>query len=88
MTNYFQEVSKIIENGQKTGCFRSDMSSWSLALMFKGLLLPAILLRKVGGGKVNLLNHARTVWELFRRSASPEEKLHNTPENNEESNGA
>ena len=70
ITAYFQEVEKIVLDGQRKGRVRKDVDPLTVVLMFKGMVLPAVVLWKVTGGSVDLIRHAEAVWELFRLAVS------------------
>jgi len=70
MTDYFQEVEKIIREGQQEGRLRMDIDPLTVVLMFKGMVLPAVVLWKVTGGNVDLVRHAEAAWELFQTAVS------------------
>lgn len=70
ITGYFQEVEKIVLEGQREGRLRGDVDPLTVALMFKGMVLPAIVLWKVTGGSVDIVRHAEAAWELFRAAVS------------------
>lgn len=65
MQNYLKEVSMIVQTGQESGCFRTDLEPSSVALMFKGLMLPSIILLKASGDKIDLLKHFKAAWKCF-----------------------
>lgn len=70
ITAYFQEVEKIVLVGQREGQLREDVDPLTVVLMFKGMVLPAIVLWKVTGGSVDLVRQAEAAWELFRAAVS------------------
>jgi hypothetical protein len=65
MTDYFQEVEQIVREGQQEGQLRVDIAPLTVVLMFKGMVLPAVVLWKVTGGNVDLVRHAEAAWDLF-----------------------
>ncbi len=70
ITGYFQEIEKIVLEGQREERLREDVDPLTVVLMFKGMVLPAVLLWKVTGGSVDLVRHAEAAWELFRTAVS------------------
>ncbi len=70
ITGYFQEVEKIVQEGQREGRLRADVDPLTVVLMFKGMVLPAMVLWKVTGGSVDLVRQAEAAWELFRAAVS------------------
>ncbi len=70
ITGYLHEVEKIVLEGQKEGRLRQDVDPLSVVLMFKGMVLPAVVLWKVTEGNVDLVRHAEAAWELFRTAVS------------------
>lgn len=70
ITGYFQEVEKIVQQGQREGRLRADVDPLTVVLMFKGMVLSAMVLWKVTGGSVDLVRQAEAAWELFRAAVS------------------
>ncbi|MBW2017868.1 MAG: TetR/AcrR family transcriptional regulator [Deltaproteobacteria bacterium] len=70
ITGYFQEVEKIVREGQREGRLRADVDPLTVVLMFKGMVLPAIVLWKVTRGNVDLVRQAEAEWELFSAAVS------------------
>jgi len=70
ITGYFQEVEKIVQEGQREGRLRADVDPLTVVLMFKGMVLSAMVLWKVTGGSVDLVRQAEAAWELFRAAVS------------------
>ncbi|MBW1682839.1 MAG: TetR/AcrR family transcriptional regulator [Deltaproteobacteria bacterium] len=70
ITGYFQEVEKIVQEGQRKGRLRADVDPLTVVLMFKGMVLSAMVLWKVTGGSVDLVRQAEAAWELFRAAVS------------------
>lgn len=70
VTGYFREVQRIVLKGQKEGRLRQDVDPLTVVLMFKGMVLPAVVLWKVTGGGVDLVARARAQWELFRTAVT------------------
>lgn len=75
MTDYFQEIEKIVQEGQREGRLRADVDPLTVVLMFKGMLLPAVILWKVTAGNVDLFRHAEAAWELFHTAVSSHGKV-------------
>ena len=70
ITGYFAEVEKIVLEGQREGLLREDVDPLTVVLMFKGMVLPAVVLWKVTDGSVDLVRHAEAAWKLFRTAVS------------------
>jgi len=70
MTDYFQEVEKIVREGQQKGQLRMNIAPLTVVLMFKGMVLPAVVLRKVTGENIDVVRHAEAAWELFHTAVS------------------
>ncbi len=73
ITRYLHEIEKIVKEGQERGELRKDISALTIVLMFKGMVLPAVVLWKITDGGVDLIAHAEEAWELFYSAVS----LHN-----------
>ncbi len=70
ITHYFKEIEAIVEEGQAAGSLRADSDPLSVVLMFKGMLLPAIVLWRVTEGELDLARQAEAAWELFQRAVA------------------
>ena len=62
MTGYLSAVAQIIAEGQQTGSLRTDLEPQTAALVFLGMLLPAVVLRQIGDGRFDVAEHARKAW--------------------------
>ena len=64
---YLQEVARIIEQGQADGTICSEISSSTAAMMFIGLIFPAVMLHKLSGGDFDPMQQINAAWPVFRR---------------------
>jgi len=78
ITGYFHEIEKIVLEGQQEGQLRTDVDPLTVVLMFKGMVLPAIVLWKVTDGNFDIVQHAEAAWELFRTAVSRRSEGENT----------
>ncbi len=78
ITGYFHEIEKIVLEGQQEGHLRTDVDPLTVVLMFKGMVLPAIVLWKVTDGNFDIVQHAEAAWELFRTAVSSRSEGENT----------
>lgn len=62
MTGYLGAVAEIVAEGQQSGHIRRDLEPGTGALVFLGMLLPAVILRQIGDGGLDVVAHARNVW--------------------------
>lgn len=68
LRGYLVEVEVLLREGQQEGCIRSGSSPESGAMLFLGLIQPAVLLWTMSAGTIDLTAHAEGVWELFVRA--------------------
>ncbi len=71
LSDYFCNIEKIVNTGQKEGQLRKDIDAMTIVLNFKGILLPAVIAGRIRGEKINLKKHAQKSWKLFCRAISP-----------------
>jgi len=62
---YLAEVEKLIRQGQRQGRIRRGIEPATASLMFLGLIQPAVILRHVRGGNLDLSAHAEKAWAIF-----------------------
>ena len=62
---YLAEVEKLIRQGQRQGRIRRGIEPATASLMFLGLIQPAVILRHVRGGNLDLPAHAEKAWAIF-----------------------
>ncbi len=72
VTAYLAEVEGVLREGQASGAVRSGLDPSALARMFLGLIVPAVVLWRLSGGRFDLEAHAEAGWALFRRLISGE----------------
>lgn len=70
MDGYFHKIREIICKGQQDGRIRPDIDSLTISLMFKGMILPAVVLWKTSDKDFDLVRHAESAWELFQSAVS------------------
>ena len=63
--NYLSSVRSIIRKGQRDGILRKDVSAKSLAVLFLGLIQPAVILHHVTDKEFSPIKHAQKVWSPF-----------------------
>jgi TetR/AcrR family transcriptional regulator, fatty acid metabolism regulator protein len=61
-------IEGIIRDGQQRGEVRTDFDAQSLAVMFWGMLPPAVILWHVSEGRFDVTRHAERSWDLFREA--------------------
>jgi len=71
VTAYFREIEEIVREGQRKGELRDDVEPLAVVLMFKGILLPAVVLWKATGGTLDIARHSEAAWRLFRDAVTP-----------------
>jgi AcrR family transcriptional regulator len=68
LSGYLGTIGCIIRQGQKAGELRDDIKAENLAVLFLGLVQPAVILRHISGGQFDLAGHVGQVWPLFREA--------------------
>lgn len=68
ISSYLDEIARIVVEGQKAGTIRADVSANSAAVMFLGLVQPAIILWLISNQRFNVAQHAERAWDLFRET--------------------
>lgn len=63
---YLQEIAGIVTEGQNAGQIRPDVPADSAAVMFLGLVQPAIILWLMSNHTFDVAGHAERAWGLFR----------------------
>lgn len=66
ISGYLQEIARIIAEGQKAGDIRAEVSVDSAAVMFLGIVQPAIILWIMSNHTFDVAGHAERAWGLFR----------------------
>ncbi len=61
-------IEAIVREGQEKGQVRSDIDALSLAIMFWGMIPPAVILWHMSDGKFDVTRHAEKSWKLFKES--------------------
>jgi len=67
---YVARVEALVRAGQESGQIRSDIDSITAALLFAGMIQPAVQLRHVEGEGFDITAHVARVWDLFRRAVA------------------
>ncbi len=67
---YVSRVEAVVRDGQVSGQVRSDVDPATAALLFAGLIQPAIQLRHAEGERFDISAHVARVWDLFRRAVA------------------
>ena len=67
---YVARVEALVRDGQESGQIRSDIDPTSAALLFAGLIQPAVQLRHAEGERFDITAHVARVWDLFRRAVT------------------
>ena len=60
------QIEGIVREGQDRGEIRVDIDAKSLAVMFWGMIPPAVILWHVSDGEFDVTRHAEKSWDLFR----------------------
>ena len=63
---YLGEIARIIRAGQRQGHIRPTVPANVAAVMFLGLIQPAVILQLISDGHFDAARHAERAWKLFR----------------------
>lgn len=63
---YLKAVAELISEGQRDGNVRADVPAHTAALMFLGIIHPAVVLWLTSAGAFDVAAHARNAWQVFR----------------------
>jgi AcrR family transcriptional regulator len=66
ISGYLGEIARMVTEGQDAGKIRADISPDSAAVMFLGLVQPAIILWLMSNQTFKVAEHAEQAWNLFR----------------------
>jgi AcrR family transcriptional regulator len=67
---YVARVEALVRDGQVSGQIRSDVDPATAALLFAGMIQPAVQLRHLEGEGFDINAHVARVWDLFRRAVA------------------
>ena len=72
--SYLGQVAELIAQGQQAGHLRTDASADTLAVMFLGLIHPAVIRWLASEGAFDVASHATKAWPLtlFAQMLQPE----------------
>jgi len=68
LNQYLGEIQEIVREGQRRGEIRADRNPRTISVIFLGILLPAVLLRTVAAGELDVLEHAGKAWPILRET--------------------
>jgi AcrR family transcriptional regulator len=66
LRQYLDQIAGIIREGQRAGQIRVDLKPDTVALMFLGLVQPAVILWLMSNGAFDVASHVEQAWRLFR----------------------
>ncbi len=66
LQGYLHEIASILRDGQREGQIRGDLNADTSALMFLGLIQPAVILWLMSNATFDVASHAEHAWRLFR----------------------
>ncbi len=84
ISDYFSEIEKIVVQGQEEGIIKPDIEPLTVVLMFKGLVMPAVVLWRISGGELDLFEHAEAAWQLFVAAVGQEDNPNKGGRKNED----
>lgn len=62
---YLAKLEEIFRQGQAADQIRQDLDARTLAVVFWGMLPPAVILWHVSDGRFDVTRHAEKVWRIF-----------------------
>ena len=65
LEGYLQKIAGIIAEGRRQGQIRADISPDTAAVMFLGLVQPAIILWLMSKGAFDVVRHSERAWRLY-----------------------
>lgn len=65
ISSYLQRVGDIMQQGQRCGRIRADVSPNTMAVMFVGLVQPAAILWHMSDGGFDVTRHVEQAWRVF-----------------------
>lgn len=65
---YLARIRQLIEQGQQDARIRKDLDSQTIAIMFWGILPPAVILWHASDGRFDVTRHVERVWQVFSES--------------------
>lgn len=68
ITTYLKEVEFIIESGRQDGTICKTVIPGTAAVMFLGMIMPAVVLWNVSEGNFDMTAHIDTAWPAYERS--------------------
>jgi AcrR family transcriptional regulator len=68
ITSYLKEIETIIESGRQDGTIRKEVVPATAAVIFLGMIMPAVVLWNVSGGNFDMAAHERNAWPAYERS--------------------
>jgi AcrR family transcriptional regulator len=71
LQGYLQKIAQIIGEGRTQGQIRADIAPDTVAVMFLGLVQPAIILWLMSDGAFDVAPHTERAWRLFREMLEP-----------------
>jgi AcrR family transcriptional regulator len=66
LQGYLHRIAGIVSDGQRQGQIRAGIAPDTAAVMFLGLVQPAIILWLMSNGAFDAAGHAERAWSLFR----------------------
>lgn len=70
---YLQKIAGIIAEGRRQGQIRANISPDTAAVMFLGLVQPAIILWLMSNGAFDVVRHTERAWHLYRQMLRKDE---------------
>jgi len=73
LEGYLQKIASIIAEGRRQGQVRADISPDTAAVMFLGLVQPAIILWLISNRAFDVVRHTERAWRLYREMLRKDE---------------
>jgi AcrR family transcriptional regulator len=72
---YLKEITLIVKAGQAAEQIRKELNAEALALMFLGLLQPAVFLNGLSGGQFDIEQQSLCAWQFFKEAIKTQEAV-------------
>jgi AcrR family transcriptional regulator len=66
-----QAAASVVEDGQNARLIRTDMKPQQLAMVFMGLIQPAVMIWHLSDGQFDLNDHRKQAWRIFSEAIAP-----------------
>lgn len=72
---YLAGVAELVCQGQRDGSLRTNLPADTVAVMFLGLIQPAVILWLISDGAFDVAAHAQRAWQIFGQTIQADGSL-------------